>query len=89
MDVATFNQVEAGLWFCLGAVLALSTRRTQAALRKTVWVAAVAFLIFGISDLIEARTGAWWQPLWLLILKVVCIAILVGCFLRYRHLNRP
>lgn len=35
----------------------------------------LAFLAFGISDLVEEGTGAWWRPLWLLLLKSGCIAV--------------
>jgi hypothetical protein len=89
VTIATFNQLEACLWFFLGIVLTLSSRHAKAPKKKTMWTAAAAFLIFGVSDLIEANTGAWWRPLWLLFLKAACIAVLVGCYLRYQHLSKP
>jgi hypothetical protein len=33
----------------------------------------LAFVLFGISDLIEIRTGAWWRPTWLLVWKGICL----------------
>ena len=42
-------------------------------------VAAATFLLFGISDLIKLRTGAWWRPTGLLVLKGLCLLSLVAC----------
>ena len=46
----------------------------------------VAFALFGLSDYIEAGTGAWWTPWWLLVLKVGCVLVFV--VLLYRHWQR-
>lgn len=69
------NRVEAGLWFVIAAGFLIRAWRTAAGHRRLAGILALAFLAFGISDLIEARTGAWWRPLWLLILKTVCVGI--------------
>jgi hypothetical protein len=49
-------------------------------------VGVFAFGLFGLSDYIEAGTGAWWRPWWLLALKVACILTFV--ILLYRHWRR-
>jgi hypothetical protein len=47
---------------------------------------AVALLAFGVSDLVETRTGAWYDPPWLLAWKAACvIAIGVLGVAVYRH----
>jgi len=45
--------------------------------RSQRWLAAVTFVLFGISDLAETQTGAWWQPWWLLVWKAACIALIL------------
>jgi hypothetical protein len=82
-----FNYGEAVLWFVLGVVVLIAARRQSAAVRRNAWIAFVAFLAFGVSDLIEVRTGAWWTPWWLFVLKAACVLVLAGCLFRHRKLN--
>ena len=39
--------------------------------------AAATLTLFGLSDIVEIQTGAWWQPWWLLVWKGACISGLV------------
>lgn len=71
------NLIEAGLWFVVSLVLAVQTIRTGGKQRRWLAILAAAFLVFGISDLIESQTGAWWRPLWLLLMKGSCVAVFV------------
>jgi hypothetical protein len=80
-----FNYCEAVLWFVLGVVVVIAARKQSAAVRRKASVAFVAFLAFGVSDLIEVRTGAWWTPWWLFVLKAACVLVLVGCL--WRHMQ--
>ena len=57
----TGNLIEAGLWFIVTVILFIQCLRSRRALRRVFALLAVAFFVFGISDLIEARTGAWWR----------------------------
>jgi hypothetical protein len=82
---AIFNYCEAVLWFVLGVVVVIAARRQSAAVRRNAWTAFGAFLAFGVSDLIEVRTGAWWTPWWLFVLKAACVLVLAGCL--FRHLK--
>jgi hypothetical protein len=68
-----------GVGFLVRAI-ARASRRTD------VLLAAVTFLAFGGSDLVEAHTGAWWRPWWLLVWKGLCLAIFA--WLLVRHLRR-
>jgi len=49
------------------------------------WISGVICVLFGVSDLIEARTGAWWRPWWLCCWKAVCLTGMVACFLKYNR----
>lgn len=87
----TGNQIEAVLWFLFSASFLFRAFRTAGSHRRLAVLLALTFLAFGISDLIEAQTGAWWRPLWLLLLKSSCIAVFAYGFwehLRLRRLDR-
>ena len=79
----TANYVEAGLWGLIAIgflAYALMPRTTK---RVTALVAAFTFLAFGLSDVVETHTGAWWRPWWLLAWKGFCVAIFLVLLTRY------
>jgi hypothetical protein len=86
------NQLEAVFWILVGfafAVVAL-VRRTW---RPHSAVAALAFVAFGVTDIVESHTGAWWRPWWLLVWKATCIGALLWLLTDYvrqrrRHAGR-
>lgn len=90
MNIAEFNYLEAVLWFVMALALfaALLKAGFAGPYLKVQAIGCVAFVLFGISDLIEATTGAWWRPLWLLAIKAGCIVTLVGCYIGYRGIRR-
>ena len=73
MSLSLFNQIEAALWFVLAFVTwgiwGTSSIRAR-------WLS-VALVAFAASDLVEVKTGAWWNPWWLLVCKGGCIAAMV------------
>lgn len=74
---ALANRIEAGVWFVIAlALAAVAVRRP--AWRRDAGIAACVLVGFGASDLVEARTGAWWRPWWLLAWKGVSVLVLVG-----------
>jgi hypothetical protein len=73
------NYMEAGLWATFAVVVGCKGLRAQAARRWNLLLAAVALLAFGLSDIVEAGTGAWWRPWWLLVWKLT--ALLALCIL--------
>jgi hypothetical protein len=77
------NQIEAGFWILLGAAFAGAALRLRAAARRRCLIAAPVLVLFGCSDLVEAQTGAWWQPWWLLVWKVVCVLALAALLVHY------
>ncbi|WP_395743287.1 hypothetical protein [Prosthecobacter sp.] len=78
---ALFNHIEAGLWFVIALVLAMRLRMK----RPWRWLLPLSFVVFGISDLIEARTGAWWEPWWLFVMKAACVLVFLLAFQEQRR----
>ena len=74
------NYIEAGLWITFGIGCAVAAVRRYGIVRRC-WVAAVTLVLFGISDLVEAQTGAWYTPVWLLIWKGLCVLVIAGLVL--------
>ena len=83
----TGNVIEAGLWFVVALALTFQSIRSAGRSRALLAILAAAFLVFGISDLIESQTGAWWRPLWLLAMKGGCVVIFVLGFAAYGRLK--
>jgi len=72
------NYIEAGLWISIGVGFAIAAVRRKGIAytgsgRSKCRIAAVHFILFGLSDLVEAHTGAWYRPLWLLLWKGACL----------------
>lgn len=69
------NYIEACLWTTMGVIaFAKRTGRPGMAL-------GVALLFFGGSDVVEAHTGAWYDPWWLFVWKAACVLVIVGVWL--------
>ena len=79
----TFNALEAGLWVILAFALLAAARSLRGKERSVAYVAAVFLCFFGLSDVIEIYTGAWWRPPWLLAIKAVCVLVLLSCLACY------
>ncbi len=62
------NVIEAGLWVVVAIIVLAKWKH------KT---AAIVLVAFGISDLVETQTGAWWKPWWLLAWKALCVIALL------------
>lgn len=85
------NLIEAGVWFLLAVILFIHTLRRQRHLRGTLFLLVGTLAVFGGSDLVEARTGAWWKPWWLFVWKAAGaagVALLFFGFLRYYRLRK-
>jgi hypothetical protein len=81
---ALANRAEACLWLGIAVALGVAARRAVA--RRDCVIAGAAFALFGISDFVEATTGAWWRPWWLLAWKGACVIAFL--WLLARHLTR-
>ena len=82
------NLIEAGVWFLLALTLFIYAFRRDRRIRPTLLVLAFTLAVFGGSDLVEARTGAWWTPWWLFVWKAACVVVLLLGFVRYYRLAK-
>jgi hypothetical protein len=71
------NYAECALWVVVGVVCLLPGLRVPWSRGQRV-MACVTFMAFGVSDVVETFTGAWWRPWWLLVWKGACIAIILA-----------
>jgi hypothetical protein len=79
-----FNFTEALLWASIGIVLLVRSPRSGGSRRRAL-CAGIVFLLFGISDVIEMRTRAWYEPVALLLFKAACVAALVAVWVVHRQ----
>jgi len=79
--IETGNLIEGFLWIAIGLCFAVSLVRP--AQRKAKLVAAINFVVFGFSDFVEMRTGAWWRPPWLPAWKAACVLVMLTQLVRY------
>jgi len=69
----TGNYAEAAFWILVATVFGVLAFRGGHARRSRCAFATVAFLLFGLSDIVEVQTGAWWRPWWLFTWKATCV----------------
>jgi hypothetical protein len=84
--LAVFNSLEAVFWTTIGLVVFRKSRFPDSRQRLG-QIASAWFVLFGISDVIEVFTGAWWRPWPLLVLKASGVIALVTCGLIFRRLT--
>jgi hypothetical protein len=77
------NHIEAGFWCLIAIAMAIAALRSRGVIRHDCWIAALTLLVFGCSDWVEAITGAWWRPWWLLLWKGACLLVLLWLLLRH------
>ncbi len=82
----TGNLIEAGFWIIFGVGLAIAGMRRRRNLARLGLLSGTILFLFGVSDLVEANTGAWWRPWWLLVWKGTCLSGMVLCALKYRRI---
>lgn len=86
----TFNFYEALFWFLIGIILLATALldKSKRAYRTNLIISSFLFLVFGVSDLIEIKTGAWWRPIGLLLMKAGCIVGFLYCFAQYSKIKK-
>ena len=77
------NLAEAILWISIAGLFLVRLRLLQQN-RDLAIACSIAFALFGVSDLIEVSTRAWYQPLPLFILKAVCVITFITVYITYR-----
>ncbi len=80
---AIFNYCEAVFWVVVSLVVLIAAAKSSRKVKRIAYIAVPTLVLFGVSDIIEVYTGAWWKPFWLLLWKGICIAILVICVFLY------
>ena len=80
-----YNWVEIFLWCVIGIVF--TARSFKSKFRSQALTAGITFIIFGITDIIEIQTGAWWDPWWLFAIKAICVISLFITFMVYRKIK--
>jgi hypothetical protein len=89
MSIASlFNYFEAAMWFGVAITLFIRRDKSNPGLTKLAIITSLSFALFGVSDLVEASTGAWWRPLWLLGLKGLCVLSFVCCWIKYHKISK-
>ena len=73
----SFNYIEILLWGIFGIAMILQSKKVDKAYKKILYVLAMTFFTFSLSDYIEIQTGAWWTPWWLFLLKAICVIIFI------------
>ena len=82
------NALEVALWSLIALAFFIAAFRHPQS-RKSLLIASLAFLLFGLSDLVEIYTGAWWSPWWLLVWKALCLIVLLALWISYRRAGIP
>jgi hypothetical protein len=77
------NYIEAGIWSVIGIGFTVRAVRTSGIVKYQSTLAAVTFFLFGLSDIIEVQTGAWWHPWWLFVWKSLCCFSMVGLLIAH------
>ena len=89
-SLAVFNIAEALVWIVIALVIAARASFARPGPRQIGFIASAAFVAFAGTDLIEAKSGVWYRPLWLLAYNAGCVAFIVGCYVKYLSLrNAP
>jgi hypothetical protein len=76
--IEAFNRIEALVWFATAAGLPLIIKSGSRTQRLSVLAASCGFVLFGVTDLVEAETGGD-MPAWLWASKIICAAFLLAC----------
>jgi hypothetical protein len=75
--VQFFNALEAAFWLLLALSTAATGHRTTGFTPRRQLALTMFLAGFGISDIWEIYSGAWWHPMSLLLLKAICLTGLV------------
>jgi len=74
LDFKTFNFVEGINWLILGIFFLTLSKIIPQKYKKLALFTSLILILFGITDFIEIRTGAYWIPWWLLVWNIFCVS---------------
>lgn len=73
-----FNRIEAIVWFLVALGLPFVIKSESRKQRLSVFAASFGFILFGITDLLEAAIDGV-IPAWLWAFKISCATLLLAC----------
>lgn len=82
-----FNFIEAVFWIVLAVAFAILALVAKQDFTKLYLLTCIFLFLFGCSDFVEMRSGAWWRPWWLLIWKAACVAAFLALYLWHRRIK--
>jgi hypothetical protein len=77
------NYIEAVIWVCFAIGFAITAAKASGQIRIHRLIATLTFFGFGLSDIVEVQTGAWWRPWWLFCWKASCVLSMMLLFSWY------
>ncbi|MEQ8754129.1 MAG: hypothetical protein RID09_11510 [Coleofasciculus sp. G1-WW12-02] len=77
------NYIEAGIWIAIALGFGVRIIRRSGTERYQALMAFLTFFFFGLSDIIEVQTGAWWRPWWLFVWKSLCVFSMAALLINY------
>lgn len=80
------NYAEACVWVGMGVFVVYQSIRSPR--RKLGFILAVTLFAFGGSDVVEAHTGAWYDPWWLFVWKALCVLVFLICGIAHAKRRR-
>lgn len=87
LDFKTFNFIEGIYWLILGIFVLTLSKIIPQKYKKLALATFLILILFGITDFIEIKTGAYWIPWWLLAWNIFCIAGLILSIVWYIKLK--
>jgi hypothetical protein len=84
----TGNYAEAVLWLLIATAFGVFATKRGGLARRRCAMAVPVFFLFGMSDVVEVHTGAWWHPWWLFAWKALCIASMLWLLWDYLRARR-
>ena len=77
------NYIEAGIWIAIALGFGVRIIRRSGTEPEQALMAFLTFFFFGLSDVIEVQTGAWWHPWWLFVWKSLCVFSMAALLINY------
>ena len=77
------NYIEACIWELIGIIFIVKSIKSTRKNSHLFLIAAINFSLFGISDIVEVQTGAWWHPWWLFLWKISCVFVMFCLLIIY------
>lgn len=82
------NAGEAVLWTSVSAAFLCRAILRIDAYRQLAFTTSLVFFLFGLTDVAEIVTRAWYRPWWLLVANVLCVIAIAICWRRYGTIRR-